>query len=354
MKGVKNYRLERSSSIDHPLGDTLHTPLLIPSFSSKSFKFRKEGSKIRSEVIDFVKNLGEALTDPVLISAFDLHHGFVKKPSKNFPLYPQFHFLDSGGYETIDGEDFSEVYKYPSLHMLSPKRELRWNINLYKETLKDWDFEKFPSIIVSYDNGAERRIKLERQIDKAQEFFQDYKNCLHNFLIKPSVKNGFLDVNDIADKASFLRGFDIIGVTEKELGNSLMERMKNIGRLRLALDRTENKAPIHVFGSLDPISCVLYFMAGAEIFDGLTWLRFSYFNGFSLYFYNDFFLQDNFTMNDDYARMTALRNNIVELKRIQYAMKNYLHNEYDLSLFPNMNLEILKKARNTLHTELKL
>ena len=68
---------------------------------------------------------------------------------------------------------------------------------------------------------------------------------------------------------SVLEGFDLVGVTEKELGNSLLNRLHNTSRLRMALDEVSNEAPIHVFGSLDPLNVPLYFAAGAEVFDGL-------------------------------------------------------------------------------------
>ena len=54
-------------------------------------------------------------------------------------------------------------------------------------------------------------------------------------------------------------------VIEKELGDSALVRMERIARLRRALDDAEVKAPVHVFGALDPILSCMYFLAGAEI-----------------------------------------------------------------------------------------
>jgi hypothetical protein len=34
------------------------------------------------------------------------------------------------------------------------------------------------------------------------------------------------------------------------------------------LDEAGVKSPIHVFGALDPLTVCLYFVAGAEVFDG--------------------------------------------------------------------------------------
>jgi hypothetical protein len=59
--------------------------------------------------------------------------------------------------------------------------------------------------------------------------------------------------------------------------------MKNIAKLRQTLDEAGIKVPIHVFGSLDTVTTPLYFLAGADIFDGLTWLRFAFHDGQTLY-----------------------------------------------------------------------
>ena len=75
-------------------------------------------------------------------------------------------------------------------------------------------------------------------------------------------------------QAEEFASFDVVAITEKGLGESPIDRMAAIARLRRALDEANCRMPIHVFGSLDPLSICLYAMAGAEIFDGLTWLRY--------------------------------------------------------------------------------
>lgn len=59
--------------------------------------------------------------------------------------------------------------------------------------------------------------------------------------------------------------------------------MFNIARLRLALTAVGLTTPIHVFGSLDSVTTLFYFVAGADIFDGLTWLRYAFKDGRTLY-----------------------------------------------------------------------
>ena len=75
----------------------------------------------------------------------------------------------------------------------------------------------------------------------------------------------------------------MIGVTEDEIGESMAERLTFLTELRNALEQAGLATPIHVFGGLDPLMTPLYFWAGADVFDGLSWLRYAYGDGQSLY-----------------------------------------------------------------------
>ncbi len=63
-----------------------------------------------------------------------------------------------------------------------------------------------------------------------------------------------------------MKDFTFIGVTEKELGGSTLDRMVNLAKIRQALDTHEILSPIHVFGSLDPLTSILYFSGGSRSF----------------------------------------------------------------------------------------
>ena len=46
--------------------------------------------------------------------------------------------------------------------------------------------------------------------------------------------------------------------------------------LRDALSEIGSHLPIHVFGTITPGAVLAYFLCGADVFDGLNWLRFAY------------------------------------------------------------------------------
>src|SRR5437867_4417475 len=72
------------------------TPLLLPSFSRKGFP----------QVAKIMKLMGEFITGPILISAYDIYHKEITKKI----TFSELIVLDSGGYEARSEHDFSEAY----------------------------------------------------------------------------------------------------------------------------------------------------------------------------------------------------------------------------------------------------
>jgi hypothetical protein len=243
-------------------GDEIQrTPLLVPSFSSKGF----------ANVEKIIGYTSESIEAAMLISAHDLHYGQIKPPFD----FAETIFLDSGGYEAsrdADLSDFGERDYIPQ----------RWTQEMHEAQLAQWA-SAVPTVIISYDHPKER-LPFQEQIDRAKKMAYGRKDVMREILLKPETEaQRFLKIDRIVQNADSLAEFDVIGATEKELGRSVIERMKNIATLRMALEKLGIDKPLHVFGSLDTVSTPLYFLAGADIFDGLTWLRFAFHNGQTLY-----------------------------------------------------------------------
>jgi hypothetical protein len=239
------------------------TPLLVPSFSSKGFP----------EVKKTIAYCTELIEGPMLISAYDLHYKKIEPPFNFASLI----FLDSGGYEASkDAElsDFGDREHFPNL----------WTREFYENQIKAWDpGPGVTSIVISYDHPAER-LPIREQIDRANAMATAQAEALREILLKPEETRQIrLQIDSVVQNIHRLADFDIIGVTEKELGNSILTRMRTIAKIRRALDKAGLDTPIHVFGSLDTISTPMYFLAGADIFDGLTWLRFAFHEGHTIY-----------------------------------------------------------------------
>lgn len=305
----------RSSTIRHrKSGISLQTPLLIPSFSSKGFARSKDG---RSEIRKILAASGEFLTEAFLISAYDVFYGHIPPPSE-LPFTPELIFLDSGGYEISTDTDYSSVID----PLPAPKP---WDLPKLKNVLDEWP-DEIPIVIVSYDHHDERKTVAE-QIGNARKFFRDYPQHLHLLLLKPEKATQTL--MDEALKSAFadaaqLGSFDLVGLTEKELGRSMLDRMVQIARLRRAMDEAGVQIPIHVFGSLDPISVCLYYVSGAELFDGLTWIRYGYSDdGRCLYTHNLSVLKYGINVSDNQAKSRAMAGNYYYLQDLQLRLREF-------------------------------
>jgi hypothetical protein len=275
----------------------------------------------------------------MLVSAYDIYYGHLPKPQR-FPAAPQLTIVDSGGYETGSDYDLSAVYQYGHV-----TRE--WTLSRLQTVLRDWPSD-LDAAFVNFDKGSVGA-PLQRQIDDARRLFDLFPRQLHNFLIKPSLRSKHRIanmLNEIRTRASSLSGFHIIGVTEKDLGDSTLDRMATVAQLRIILDEAGVRSPIQIFGALDPVSSPLYFIAGAEIFDGLTWLRFAYVNNQCVYHQNYAILKVGIDPHDDFVRSKMLSDNYAALRDLQLSMQRFAVDR-DFSHFGSHG-EALQRAADSL------
>lgn len=310
----------RTNILKHPLGIEISTPLLIPSFSSKGFAMH-DGKSELCNIMIFTK---EFIYETQLLSAYDIYYQHMLDIMELNPT--QLTIIDSGGYETSNNFDLSETRKYD-------RSKKDWSKELFNEVLDNWT-EVYPAIVVSYD-AVELKIPIKEQVKNALNFFNSKTQFLTDFLIKPiEIESNFIDINEVLNNTIYFADFNIIGVTEKELGDSYFTRMKNIYLLRNELDKNNISSPIHVFGALDPLSVILYFIMGAEIFDGLSWLKYDYYNCCASYVNNSSILKniESVYLTDNEIRMQTIKDNIYQLETLKNILIDFSQNK-DYGIF---------------------
>ena len=336
--------LARRTSLRLPGGTALETPLLVPSFSSKGFSIR-EGVSTVVAPLTFAAPL---IQDVMLVSAYDLGLGLIpgidglgEFPATGLLSNPSCLIIDSGQYEVEPAYDLSETYEFPYEPQPWDEEQLANTVARLSPDL--------PAIMVNLD----RRGPLEEQIETARQYFQRFPGFLHDFLIKPEGDGQFLSPDRLAGAVNLLAPFHVLGVTEKELGNTLLNRLVGLARLRLALDAAGMKSkPIHVFGSLDPLLSPLYFLAGAEIFDGLSWLRYAYFHGLSIYGESLAALRGELTHHKNQRRATMVSSNLSYLQDLEIRMRRFLLDpEGDFDVFGD-NGQLLREGYGALRTKI--
>ena len=164
-------------------------------------------------------------------------------------------------------------------------------------------------------------------------------------------KGAMLQLPQIVAHVGMLRAFHIVGVTEKELGKNLLDRLKKLAELRAAMDREGVAVPIQVWGGLDPILSPLYFFAGAEIFDGVSWLRYAYHKGVAVYRNSYSALELGIETTSDHSQALVLNHNVNFLQRLATRLREFVDNGGgDFAMFDGQS-HTFEQAYRTLCTK---
>lgn len=297
----------------------ISSPLLVPSFSSRGF----------ADVTQIWEYTKPILGDCALVSSYDLCDG-------GFDLTnaPPILFLDSGGYEISEYNDFSEstVPRIP----------------------RDWDPVKHLAVLRSLSTGSSRVITsfdepgrtINEQYQKAAQLFDEFPRDASDFLVKPDW-SGLIAFDELAANAkNICENIDILGFTEKELGASLQQRLTNLAMVRQSLNKNGIDIPIHIFGCFDPYSIWLYYLCGGDIFDGLTWLRYG-FDEHELLYSQSWAIKNGYTgLEDNDLRGLIWIENVRAIKQLQGKLRLFseCRDLHSLHPQPEMIFEILQRS----------
>lgn len=316
-------------------GIEFSTPLLVPSLSSGALapmlfeaEPRKEPKLTSCSVVHSLGLIGR-IDQALLISAYDIKHNLLAdteafksgfQQSRYAP--PSVLMIDSGWYEKNGNP--------PGSPFASASRESRpWEEEHYTSVIDSLDDDVRP-IVVSWDH----RGPYEEQIQRAQEFFGGRGHLGSALLLKPPSGSRFHNFDKLSSEhIANLRAFDIVGITERELGDTLLDCLVKIAKLRKQLDDAQVSSPIHIFGGLDPLFTPLYFSAGAEIFDGLGWLRYAYQEGVAMHWTAGTLFDKQITMRSAQAQARVSLQNLDEINRLSDEMRRFVYRSEDWDVF---------------------
>ncbi len=239
-RGIRTYEL----SIE---GKKINTPAFIPSVSSTVAYISPY------EALDI---LMQKNSNSFLFSAFDYHYEtnienrkklkyILETASKRGTIV----FLDSGGFEA-----------------LYSKKE--WSFKEFLETVEQIDADAY----FSYDNFTEDDVAKKNLIDTMAENSVITMAAQNSGITIPILHLSSSPWNQIIPKVVQYLHPQILAIPEKELGIDLEERAKQIKEIRTMLDREHSYIPLHILGVGKPIPILTYSIAGADLFDGLSWL----------------------------------------------------------------------------------
>lgn len=279
----------------------VNTPLLVPSFSTRGFPL----------IGDIYATMKSRLFGVCLVSALDLSRSNVPQSvTDDVNLV----FLDSGQYEARNWSTTNEESR-------SGDEAIDWKREEYRAIARGIG-EVNNVVLVNYDlnNG------LMQQIDEAKEDFSSAPHAACDFLAKPESPARLLNIARLAKYAKGLSEFDIVGLTAREAGESLVERCRTLVMLRNALSDVGLDSPIHVFGAISPLEVMTYFLCGADVFDGLNWLRLSFRDQASVPIEESAFESGKAILNDTELLVEEWTENLSYLYRLQSSLQRYCGN----------------------------
>ena len=316
-------------------GIEFSTPLLIPSLSSGALGLMPaeaspgKGPEMTPCSMVHSQNLISGIEKALLISAYDIHHGFLAdgdafrngfKDSRY--AQPRVLVIDSGWYEKNGSPPGSPF----AIDVDEPRS---WEEQDFVCMIDDLD-KDMTSIVVSWDHMG----PYEEQIQRAQNFFGDRGHFASVILLKPPSGSRFHHFDRLSgEHIANLRAFDIVGVTERELGESILDRLVKVAKLRRQLDAERVTCPIHIFGGLDPLFTPLYFAAGAEIFDGLGWLRYAYREGVAMHWTAGTILDKQINRRFVLAQHWVSLQNLGEIDLLSNSMRRFVHKKGGWDVF---------------------
>lgn len=284
----------RRPAITSPLGGH-DLPLFVYSYSSRGFP-------------DFPARFAATrdLAPVHLVSLYDLRHGLTSDVTERDTAHRGgLRFLDSGLFETVAPPD---VWEHDA-----PTAKSEWSRALYVETA---NLSAHPGdVLVSFDDYA---LSLAEQIQSSWPLYDQITvpDIRRGLLVHP---NGIPPSELVTTVQTLAPTLDLLGVTEKDIGPPWFEAVTYLRELRRELDTAFNRyVPLHVFGCLDPQTIPYLFFAGADVFDGLAWMRY-YFHDRHTYYAKEYeyALEPGALLNPQEVARSLLAHNVEELERLR-------------------------------------
>ena len=258
--------IERSTWMNYI--DDYELPLFVPSFSSKgNVLLPALNNTYISDNYDLLKKLDMRVFETYLVSAYDIYYGYMPKDPEELPE-TRFLFVDSGGYEINDSFEINEKNKF-NYHVNPWDKEKM--IDVYDRIASSIKFQNSTLILSGFDNT---NITISEQIANIHSMQERYPTAIVNYLLR--ITDNMNAVISGICNTQFLEEIKVIGLTEKELGYTVQDKVRNLIAIKEALNNEGWTGRIHIFGGLDPVLTKLYFFSGADIFDGLSWQRMRY------------------------------------------------------------------------------
>lgn len=184
-----------------------------------------------------------------------------------------------------------DVYKFQSnkrlLDALNKAHEqcqvVLWDSGIYEvawSRSKRWCFKRYIKTLqrnrVSHAFGFDDYCLTNQSatIENIESTMRRTTGQISSSTISPIVHcKDTLDYPGICKQVATVCSPELIAIPERELGFGVCEIAVNIAKIRAALNSSGKYQILHILGTGNPLSMMLYTFAGADSFDGLDWCQ---------------------------------------------------------------------------------
>jgi len=229
-------------------GRSLPLPIYFPSISSVKTAMPPQ------EYLRLLLSM-RRLNRQFLVSAFDL--AGIEQPQSAQEALASAHqtdiitLMDSGNYESF-WKNAQAVWRQPNFHKI---------------------LVGFPCDLAFGFDEQQPPTNADEHLALIVERWQTDQIAAGSCQIIPIVHAVASELPALCAAVAAKTGVTILAVPERRLGNGILERAHAVKAVREALNELGRYVVLHLLGTGNPISIVLYSAMGADSFDGLEWCQ---------------------------------------------------------------------------------
>ena len=147
-------------------------------------------------------------------------------------------------------------------------RDKNWDINGFNRILN----QNICDLAFCFDNQMPSKDYKENASWIAKSIKESQAETISCTVI-PIIHSIKENLNETALELHTQSNFTMVSIPERILGDGILERIKTITKLRKELNKLDTYIYIHLLGTGNPFSLLLFSLAGVDSFDGLEWCQ---------------------------------------------------------------------------------
>lgn len=229
-------------------GRSLPLPVYFPSISSVKTALRP------IEYFQLLSSLG-GLNGQFLISAFDLADIDQPQPTQVVLTSAR----QAGIVTLMDSGNYESFWK---------NAQTNWKQADFHKMLAD-----FPCDLAFGFDEQQPPANADDHIALVAERWQADQVAAGSCQIIPIIHGSASELPALCAAVATKTGVTMLAVPERRLGDGILERARAVWAIRAALNELGRYVVLHLLGTGNPISIVLYSAMGVDSFDGLEWCQ---------------------------------------------------------------------------------